>query len=305
MDDFQLGLVSVLYNSDELLKDFFHSISIQNFTNFAIYLIDNNSNDKTTELIKQYEIQYKFQLKYIPLNNNVGVAEANNVGIVQAIKDSCSAIILLNNDISFDNPNLFSAIIQTAIQKKQKIVAPKIYYSGTNKIWFGGGFISLLKGGVIHFAYRKTDYDGLLHSGITGYAPTTFMYVDKNVFEKVGLLDSTYFLYAEDLDFVYRAQKEGFHIWYENDYFLYHHVGFTTGGVFSPLNIYYNTRNRLYFARKYLSWFYKVPAVTFILTSMLFHACRQRTRIAIMSYLRAINHGFKLFINSSGRNAGI
>ena len=37
---------------------------------------------------------------------------------------------------------------------------------------------------------------------------------EKEVLEKVGLLDESFFMYGEDIDLSYRIQKRGFENWY-------------------------------------------------------------------------------------------
>ncbi|HVX49198.1 MAG TPA: glycosyltransferase, partial [Chitinophagaceae bacterium] len=49
----KIGLVSVLYNSDNLLEDFFRSIAIQDYKDYAIYLVDNTPGEETRKIIKR------------------------------------------------------------------------------------------------------------------------------------------------------------------------------------------------------------------------------------------------------------
>ena len=59
-----------------------------------------------------------------------------------------------------------------------------------------------------------------------------------------------YFLYFDDTDFMYRANRKGYNIRLCQDCFIFHKVSLSTGGEHSPVNLYYSTRNRLYFIQK-------------------------------------------------------
>ena len=80
----------------------------------------------------------------------------------------------------------------------------------------------------------------------------------------MGLLSDDYFLYYEDTDYCMKVRNKGYKIVYEPTAVLYHKVSASTGGEISPGYIYYNTRNRLIFNKRfnkenkftYLSYFY-------------------------------------------------
>ena len=71
------------------------------------------------------------------------------------------------------------------------------------------------------------------------------------VFDKIGLLDETFFLYAEDVDFIARAVGAGFRVVFVPDAVIYHRESASSGGFGSPLTVYYTTRNRPYLMHKH------------------------------------------------------
>ena len=71
------------------------------------------------------------------------------------------------------------------------------------------------------------------------------------VFEKVGLLDHSFFLYWEDADFSMKAKRAGYKIYYYPGTCMWHKVSASTGGSGSPTNDYFLTRNRFFFAMRY------------------------------------------------------
>lgn len=50
----------------------------------------------------------------------------------------------------------------------------------------------------------------------------SFMAVKKEVFEKAGFLDESFFMYYEDVEFCYRARKQGFKIGLDSDQWYEH-----------------------------------------------------------------------------------
>jgi hypothetical protein len=52
-----------------------------------------------------------------------------------------------------------------------------------------------------------------------------FMLIRGQVLAQVGLMDEQYFMYAEDLDFCYRAKAVGWQVWYNADATVLHYKG--------------------------------------------------------------------------------
>lgn len=98
------------------------------------------------------------------------------------------------------------------------------------------------------------------------YAPTCFMLIRKEVFDKVGLMDEKYFAYYDDTDFVLRAGKAGYRIFYEPSLFILHKVSAIAGGE-SPFYIYYSNRNKIYFIRKNFRGFNRYFSLAYTVVS--------------------------------------
>ena len=54
----KIGLVTVLFKSDDVLDGFLKSLSMQTFNDFHLYLIDNSANDNTDKLLKELVDRY-------------------------------------------------------------------------------------------------------------------------------------------------------------------------------------------------------------------------------------------------------
>lgn len=262
-----IGLVTVLYNSDEVLPGFFESISRQDFSNYILYLVDNSASEQTDNCIAACSGQFPVtSLKHIKSGGNVGVATGNNIGIKAALQDGCSHVLILNNDIEFDQPHVFSRLLSIAEEKNEALIVPKIFYYDTRKLWMAGGYMDKWRALGVHFGYNKDDGEEYNKPRHITYAPTCFMLVKKEVFDSVGIMDENYFAYYDDTDFVFRAIKAGFTMWYEPSLEVLHKVSSSSGGD-SNFYIYYSARNKIYFIRKNLKGFYRVCSITYMLVS--------------------------------------
>jgi GT2 family glycosyltransferase len=251
-----LGLVTVLYHSDEVLNGFITSLKHQEYENWHIYFIDNSPSDEIDKLIGNL---FKFDSEkytHIKQKKNVGVAEGNNIGIKLAIKEGFDYILLLNNDIEFYQKNIFTILLNYATTHNEKIIVPKILYYNTRKIWMAGGKFQTLFARTPHLGKDKEDSIYYNQSKHVEYAPSCFMLINKKVFQDIGLMDEKYFVYYDDTDFVLRAKKNGYMIYYLPELEIFHKVSSSTGGRLSLFTIYYTHRNRIYYIRKHYSFFH-------------------------------------------------
>lgn len=291
----KLGLITVLFKSDEMLPGFFQSIAMQDYSNHILYLVDNSPTEitkqKITTLAGEYGISH---YRHIECNGNIGVAAANNVGIKAALQDGCEDMIILNNDIEFNNRALFSSLVATAANSGAAVIAPKIYFFGSNKIWYAGSDFIKWNCNIKHTGEFEED-NGQYHSINTEYAPTCFVYVKKHIFLQVGLMDETYFVYVDDLDFMYRLRLKGHTIWYENKLSIQHKISQSTGGKFSKFSLFYAVRNRIFFARKFFSFAHVAVVALYVFASHGYHLILKEKKASLFTTLcKAIYHGFAL-----------
>ncbi|KVO16869.1 glycosyl transferase [Burkholderia ubonensis] len=295
----QVGVVTVLYQSDDVLRDFFESLAVQANVEIKLYVIDNSPTDSGSVMARRLAGEAGIPANVIFNNANVGVARGNNQGIEMALADGCEYVLLANNDVEFRDPNTVSKLLQ-AIKVGAASLAtfPKILYHGTNRIWCAGGTISRIKAITSHRGDGDEDTGQFDDPGSSEYAPTCFMMLHASVFERVGTMDEYYFVYYDDTDFVWRMNHAGIHLGYVPSSVIAHKVSFSTGGDESPFSLFYCTRNRLYFCRKNLSFPYSLIAQSYSVAAMLVK-CVRFTPAGRRSVLRGIAEGMRLRAMSS------
>ncbi len=226
-------------------------------------VVDNGSTDGSVENLRTLaKFSTKFQL--IENKNNLGFSEGNNMGIKAALKDYADYVVLLNNDTITDK-NLIVQLIKTAENNPHAgIISPKIYfYKGFEfhkdrykkgelgkVIWYAGGAINWDNVLASHRGVDEVDKGQYDSTTETDFATGACMFVKKEVFKKIGLLDPSYFLYWEDADFCQRAKMTGFKTLYAPSAYLWHKVA-QSSAIGSELNDYYITRNRLLFGSRF------------------------------------------------------
>lgn len=247
----KIGLVTVLYHSNDVLPGFFNSLSAQSFKDYHLYLIDNSSGSGSRDLIQQLQEQYPLPAyTYIANAENEGVAHGNNQGIQMSMDAGCTHTLLLNNDIEFEQIDLLGKMYAYAVASGERMIVPKILFFDTRKIWMAGGRMLKTRGYTSHVGGLKADGPEYSTAGHFDYAPTCFMLIDNSLFREIGLMDPAYFVYFDDTDFVYRAVKRGDLVYYMPSLVVLHKESTSTGGGQSPFFLYYFNRNRLYFIRK-------------------------------------------------------
>jgi GT2 family glycosyltransferase len=264
----QLGIVTVLYQSDGVIDDFFASLALQTDVAFKLYVIDNSPSRGALDRCKELASRYGMQGEFVFNNANVGVAKGNNQGIALALRDCCPFVLLANNDTEFPAGTLLALLAPMA--EGESVTTPKMLYPGPERlIWYVDGRIDTWTMRTPHIGMRQPDrgqFDGVRYAK---YAPTCFLLVRSALFEQVGIMDERYFVYYDDTDFVWRLSLEGIRIRVVSKPAVVHKVSTSTGGAKSPFTVYYSNRNRIFFIRKNFRGLRKLVALTYALATRL------------------------------------
>ncbi|MEW6407491.1 MAG: glycosyltransferase family 2 protein [Patescibacteria group bacterium] len=240
-----LSIIIVNWNTHDLLRQCLKSIYQETKNiDFEIFVVDNNSRDKSVEMVQQ-----EFpQVKLIVNQKNLGFAYANN----QAIKRSGGAYILLLNPDTIILENAIEKCIkflenqrphynydhnyftkakkiikkssENELKKKIGVLGCKLL--NPNKTWqpscrtfptLFSQIIILLK---IHNLFPSLIKKYLMleidqnKSYEISQVMGAFFLIKKEVIEKIGLLDKKYWIWFEEVDFCKRAKLAGYKIFY-------------------------------------------------------------------------------------------
>ncbi len=292
-----IGIVTVLYNSDEVLPDFFASLASQTGVRFRLYVIDNGTTDSGTRLSEALAREHGIDAVCVFNNANGGVAKGNNQGIERALADGCSHVLLANNDTAFGAATIVT-LLDAMLTAKEICATPKImFHDEPELIWYGGGHISALTAKSPHYGEGQRDVGQFDTQKRVGYAPTCFMLFDRGVFAAVGLMDETYFVYSDDVDFVWRMSKKDLHVLYVPTSVVLHKVSTSTGGARTPFSAYYTNRNRVYFLRKNFAGLQRFVAIAYMLSTRVPRLMSLPWKSARRGW-RGVYDGFRMPIHS-------
>jgi GT2 family glycosyltransferase len=246
----KVGVVTVTYNSGNVIDGFMRSMLAQSHESFILYVVDNASADKTLAALDGYVDP---RINVVANKENTGVAEGNNQGIRLAMKIGCDFVLLINNDTEF-GADLIEVMLSAIERHDAEMLVPKMmFFEPKNMIWCAGGYFKRWLGySTGHYGEGELDHGQFDAAMPIKYAPTCCMLIRSTVFDKVGLMDPRYFVYYDDTDFCWRAGELGIRFWYDPVGPLYHKVSSLTGGNQSEFAIKYATRNKVYFALKNL-----------------------------------------------------
>jgi GT2 family glycosyltransferase len=292
-----LGIVTVLYRSDAVLPGFFESLYRQGFTNFKLYLIDNSPGEESFTLIQQLILQHKAaNIVHYQCATNTGIAEGNNIGMKMALDDGCSSVCICNNDIEFSQVNLLSKLVELVETDENVIISPKIYMPGTSKqlLWYAGGKFLWYRGSVWHDGYNQADDGSFNTIRYVDFAPACFLVFSSRVIQQVGFMDPKYFVYVDDADYILRARNAGVKILYHPEFEIVHKVSSSTGGVLSDFGLYYNTRNRVYWIRKFFSGASKYVSLFYIPLQMTWKCLAAGKPKSLSKVLKGYSDGFSI-----------
>lgn len=239
-----VSIVILNYNQIQVTREFLDSCRSLSYPNYEIILVDNNSKEDPTSLIRQHYPH----VHLIRTRKNLGFTGGNNVGIAACKGDY---VFVVNNDTEV-TPNLLEKLLEPFEKDKGiGVVSPKIkYYSNPTLIQYAGyTAINPFTGRNKAIGGKEEDRGQHDTPAYTNYAHGAAMLVKREVIEKTGAFADEFFIYYEELDWSERIRRAGYSIYYQPEAVIYHKESITMGKE-SPMKAYYHTRNRILFMRR-------------------------------------------------------
>jgi GT2 family glycosyltransferase len=232
-----VSVIIVAFNSSGTIFDCLNSLNKQTWNRFEVILVDNTPENRTGTAVESQKSVFKFPLAVLFPGINLGFPGANNYGLRQA---SGRYISLLNTDAIADPFWLEKLRKGMDSHPEVGICASKMIVYGENVIDSAGdGYATSLKGykrgeKENPDRYNREEYVFGACAGATLYR--------REMIEKIGFLDSDFFLIHEDTDFNFRAQLAGWKVLYIPGAVVHHKVRSSIGEM-SGDAVYYTLRN--------------------------------------------------------------
>lgn len=213
-----VSVIILTYNTRELTLKCLKALFNSTYTDFEVIVVDNASTDNTSKEIKNLFPK----VKLISNTKNLGFAKGNNQAMETAKGDW---ILLLNSDAFVFEDTLTK--LMTEIEKNPTVSVfgcKLLNRDGTiQQSW---GYFPTLRRVIqmmlfidnLPFLREKIDSIHVRserrHSFTqeVDWVTGAFVILKKEVFSKVGGIDENYFMYGEEMEWMFRIKKEGFKI---------------------------------------------------------------------------------------------
>jgi len=267
-------VIVAAYNCGKFIRGCLESVLAQDYLNLEIVVVDNNSQDDTLDIIKEFDVMI------IKNDKNHGVCFARN----QAIKNTSSEYVMTVDSDVVLKPDYISKIIDNAEN------------SPFNTGMWGGAVLSMREperidslGIVLTKFYRFYDYGaGKLYSSfkpspsrVIGPCACAAVY-KRTMLEDIAVddeyFDSRLHYLVEDFDVAIRAQNRGYGFEYVPEAVGYHYRG--GSNIDSKYAQYLSFRNRYFLILKY----FKFKNAAYLILSLLFYDFPRLIFLLVINY---------------------
>jgi GT2 family glycosyltransferase len=216
----KVSVVVPNWNGAKHLAACLDSLRIQSQAHQVI-VVDNGSTDGSLKLLGNYP-----EVQIIPLKKNYGFAGGVNPGFRQALRDS-DYIALFNNDAIADKDWLKQLVGFLQKHPKTGIVTSKILTADGKHFDSTGDFYTLW--GLPYPRGRGEEASDKYDNDIWVFAASggASLYRAETL-KEIGLMETSFFAYYEDIDLSFRAQLAGWHVGYEPRAIVLHHISATS-----------------------------------------------------------------------------
>ncbi len=218
-----LSIVILSFNSKTDLERLLPSVfSSQTKYSYEVIVVDNGSSDGTVAWLPTTN----YPLLTIK-NSNTGFASGNNLGIKQSLG---KYVLLLNPDTKIE-VDILEKMLDFMEQNSEvgisgcKVLKPDGTLDLACRRRFPNIANSFLRlSGISNRNYNYSNIS-INQSMEVDSVMGAFLLIRKSIIDKIGLLDESFFMYGEDLDWCWRCQEAGFKVWYFPETYITHYKG--------------------------------------------------------------------------------
>jgi N-acetylglucosaminyl-diphospho-decaprenol L-rhamnosyltransferase len=263
-----LGVVIVSYNVRDLLRDCLESLFFsRGGLAFEVCVVDNDSHDGSADMVAA-----EFPQVRLVRAENRGYAAGNNLGFrafgFGGDQESSASrpryVLLLNPDTLLPPSALVDMVEFLEERPRAGIAGPRLVredgsldkacrrgFPTPEVAFYHLSRLSRLfpysrRFGRYNVTYLPPDVTTEVDSVVGA-----FMLIRADVLAQIGPLDEQYFMYAEDLDFCYRAKQHGWQVWYNAAVTVLHYKGQSSRQRSTFSNIEFYRTMRLFHDKHY------------------------------------------------------
>ncbi len=286
-----IGVVIVSYNSSDVIFDCLESLLAADDSPARIVIVDNASPDRTADQIKLWALKGErpqaghdagrsapaltFPLDFVDVApdgamgscrialvraaSNGGYAAGVNLGLAMLKQLSDISLFWILNPDTTVPTGAATAYMEAASMEGDGLLGCRIAFcEPPHAIQSDGGVVNAWTGACTNLNRGTMPHEAtaVANRAIDFISGANLM-VPKRVLEAVGPMTEDYFLYYEEVDWARRARMLGFKVAMVPGATVFHHGGTVIGsGTLkrspSPLSVYFNSRNRMRFVRRWM-----------------------------------------------------
>jgi len=192
-------VVAVIVTRDRpaLLRQCLEAVLDQARPPDAVIVIDNASQDATCELLQEYP-----GVRHVRLQQNLGGAGGFRAGIQHALDDAADWLWLMDDDGRPCGPLCLAALLATAVARRAELVGPLVVdVDEPRRLSFP-----------VRIAGRTLfEVEALVrHGPVPGFAHLfNGALIGAGLFRRIGLPDPRFFIRGDEVEFLFRAQRDG------------------------------------------------------------------------------------------------
>jgi len=238
--------ICVNWNGKEVLRPTVQALLASTYRPLRVIVVDNASSDESLALVAD-------QAEIVKLEENRGYGAAINRiwrDVHAGKRPRPRYYLLLNNDIRVD-PEMISSLTSFASGKPPSIFGPKILQ------WHQPDRLDMAWG-ALRWNHVLADFKGKQAPDGPAWNEVrevellqgSALLLDAAVVDSVGFFDEQFFMYHEEVDFLYRARLKGCRSYYCPFARAFHWGAHSSRG--KPLQkTFWTRRNAVYFLRKH------------------------------------------------------
>lgn len=295
MDVPSLAVVIVNWNGAERTLRCLESLRRAARPPRLVFVVDNASTDDSVARIRAAHPG----VEVIAATENLGYAGGNNLGIARALERGADSVLLLNNDIELE-PRCIETLESELRSDRVGAVGPLVLFPsgpGTkSRIWAAGGEVTHREN-VSRLRGNGEPLNGRFAAPErVDYLPGCAILIKRSVFERVGMLDESFFCYMEDVEYGRRIAEAGLENRLVPSARAIHDASASTGGGYTSARKYMNAVNSVRYLRRHPSargWLGFFVFDVLLWPLCLVQACRAGRPAAAFAKLKGLLDGLR------------
>lgn len=214
-----------------------------------ILVLDNGSTDGSGDRLERELAGSGVAL--LRNRDNEGYARGMNACLREALASGADLVFSVNNDTEVD-PGCVGALVEALeADPAAGVAGPAIFFhSRPDTVWQGGGRFSRWRAGLV--VPGKGRHASALpeHPERVSFLTGCAVLVARRALDEVGLLDTDFYFYAEDVDFDLRVREAGMHLVFVPRARVWHRIENVARDRTSPFVLYHLGRGWTLLFRK-------------------------------------------------------